>query len=316
MFCKFCGKRISTGESVCPHCGHEQGALHGGNAFWDLADKPVPAPRRIESERPQEGTRPRMRWFVPVCAAFAAICLLSFAVIFAANIRTRSAIEEVNGELSGLRSGYNELSTEMSTCLGQLKEEEEPSPEAPPDTEPVRPEAEAELVITKQPTDTLSAIGRKDRLVFSVVAEGTNLIFTWQKLGAGGEWESILFTYGRNNSYGLLIHDYNMSDQGRACSELIADGLTEKSEGEYRCIVSDQAGNEEYTESVFLSFEEEESSSGAGNEAPAAEPVNPPASSWSGGWEPDEEAEPTPDIGNGQTGADGGETEPEDEGND
>ena len=35
MFCKYCGKQIEPGSTVCPHCGKAQ-TLSGGVGFWDM----------------------------------------------------------------------------------------------------------------------------------------------------------------------------------------------------------------------------------------------------------------------------------------
>lgn len=106
------------------------------------------------------------------------------------------------------------------------------------------------IKITKQPSSVSTYIGRTDAMLFSVVAEGNGLRFTWQKYNdSKGDWDELVFDgNGFNDELGIRLYN----DQSNGTSELWTKDFKSTSFGTYRCLISDEQGTQVYSDSILI----------------------------------------------------------------
>lgn len=270
MFCKFCGESIDRRTMRCSSCGKSAAPLAGGVGFWDLAGQPSPAAPVVNAGEPQEpyGQNPEIPASyqnmnrpapkrVPILSVLA---LLLSLILLVMNIMMR-------GDIRSLERKYEELASRPN-WVGEILDELEPPTDngatesVPPETtdapsEPTEtttlPSALAPEWIREQPEDRVlsaeeSESGKSIKL-FELKVDGKDLEFRWEKYDAETDsWIEV-------DEKRYEEEDKNL--MGGELSMLILEEWSEDVYGQYRCVIYDEIGNREVSDSVFLKPAEE-----------------------------------------------------------
>ena len=176
-----------------------------------------------------------------VAVICAIVCVILCAACLASVSKATKGIETVVQEVQEMKQASVQL-TERITHLETVVD----------NTQTALNESTAAkyINITKQPSSVSTYVGRTDAMIFSVVATGTDLSFTWQKYDeASDKWNEVVFDgTGFNTDMGLRLYD----DSSAGTSELWTKNLTESAFGTYRCVITDSQGTTVTSESVQL----------------------------------------------------------------
>lgn len=277
MFCKFCGETIDRRTMRCSSCGKSAGPLAGGVGFWDLAGQPAPAApvvnpgemgephgRNAEVRTDYQNNKQPAPKKVPILALVAVVLSLILLVM---NIM-------LWGDIRVLEQKYEELASRPN-WVGEMLENIEPpanndaTEAALPDTtavpaeepgtiaapaETTTPPAEAKPEwIREQPEDRVLSAEEiesgKPMKLFELKVDGKDLEFRWEK-------------YDTEADIWIEVDEkrYEEEDEDRIGSDLavlILEKWSEDVYGEYRCVIFDEAGNREVSETVYLTPAEE-----------------------------------------------------------
>lgn len=252
MICKACGEPLNPGDEVCPNCKQRIAFVEGGVGFWDLLDgqqaqdqgqaltAPL-APQVTQASYSQPDNRsgssnpaPRIeaekkRLPLPAIVGGAAACCLMFfglGYLTVSNMRANSQITELQKQVNELESQATQAAAEAAA---QQEEQQGPA---------------GILPVSEAPSDAQATVGQTsegDQYLFRVVTAKSVSVddVEWQKHD-GQTWVPLQFDdTGYNEEYGLRLRIQH--DKG--ISALLAENLTAKSEGEYRCVIADGTWN-------------------------------------------------------------------------
>lgn len=239
MFCKRCGSKVDPNNPVCPNCGTRV-SLSGGNGFWDMAGEP-------KREIAQQPAGPIVKEKVVVkevkkspiipIAISAAFCFLFLSIMIVGRISAKKTVRNLT---SSYESQLNQQQVDYETQIEQLELkirllEEEVSKSVEPQF-PVR--------VLRPPTPETKPEGYSSPAgswLFGFFIEGSATEFKWEKQQKDGTWTAFEFDYRDVDArYGLKI----VQDLEAGISKLVAVGLTQESDGNYKCTAFTNHGSE------------------------------------------------------------------------
>ena len=133
-------------------------------------------------------------------------------------------------------------------------------------------------------TEPVGYVNNSGTWLFRFQIEGSAISFQWAKQEKNGEWVELKFDEcGIDPRFGLRLNE----DIRQGCSELLAAGLTEESDGNYRCTVQTDSGTESVE--VRLTIEADNSVEPTTIPATADEPEDEPGEELTDDSKPDEE---------------------------
>lgn len=251
----------------CSACGKSVGPLAGGVGFWDLAAQsapaaPVGAAAEIRGPQAQAG-EPRGNHPQPKGPAPKKVSILSIVGVvlllglLAMNIKMWADIRKLKQDYEDLRNKPNVLEQMLGNITNNALEEPDPqeTTQAPTQTTEVSvpPVEVAPDWICEQPKDRILSKEEieadKPIPLFELKVDGKDLEFTWEK-------------YDEKDEKWVEVDDrrYEDEDKNTIGGELVILLLEKWSEdvyGEYRCVISDEAGNQVISDSVWLKPAEE-----------------------------------------------------------
>lgn len=270
MFCKFCGETIDRRTMKCSACGKSAAPLAGGVGFWDLAGQPSPAApvvnagethepygQNAEISASHQNTKrpaPKRVPILSVVAVVLSLILLVMNIMMRGDIR---ALERKYEELAGGSNWVGEILDEIEPPTDNSTTEELPPKatgaptEVPPTT--TKPVEENQKWIREQPEDRVlsaeeSESGKSIKL-FELKVDGKDLEFRWEKYDAETDsWIEV-------DEKRYEEEDKNL--MGGEMSMLILEEWSEDVYGKYRCVIYDEIGTREVSDSVFLKPAEE-----------------------------------------------------------
>ena len=121
MICKYCGKKIRAGESVCSNCKRPVESF-GGNGFWDMSKKPPQREPEPEAEKAPVYIRateePKLLKLLPY-----GLILLLFIIVLILHASQGARIRRGEGEI---RRSFQLISTaeidSLRSDLASLRE--------------------------------------------------------------------------------------------------------------------------------------------------------------------------------------------------
>lgn len=239
MICKRCGNKLDPKNPICPNCGVAS-SLAGGNGFWDMAGDPqrvtaqqTSTPVVKEKVVVKEAKTPAI---IPIVLS-AVLCLLCLIMMIAGHVSTKKAAQEL---ISNYESQLNEQKAAYETQIKRLE-----SRISSLETEISRPvESQTPVRILRSPTPETKLEGYSNpegSWLFGFFIEGSATSFRWEKQQSDGTWIDLEFDYRDVDlRYGLKVEQ----DLEAGISKLIAVGLTQESDGLYKCTVITGHGSE------------------------------------------------------------------------
>lgn len=255
MFCKNCGKQITSRDNICHSCGTPQPNSLGGNGFWDILssneDNAQSHYSKIDDVADVGKRDPIwLKWAIILLCSLAILCsiLATAAVLFVKRDMenyTRK-IDAFSHSLSETDSSLRRLEenvVRLQETVNGLTPEEDCVDTANADN---NESSDGRVIITKQPSDERIPVGGSG-IAFKIIVSGNDYVFQWQK-EVQGAWHDIGNAQGCNSQI-----EYDSATNATE-NRLEIINATNDLSGIYRCKVSNTNNDTVYTTSVSLSI--------------------------------------------------------------
>lgn len=252
MFCKYCGSRTDSNNSVCERCMQPVNS-ENGNGFWDMAADPRAYSQTnkqvIEKVVVKEVKKPMLLPIV-ISTVICVFCLILLALNVATSKKTTKEI------VSTYEAQLNKQRIEYEETIGLLKSKVALAEEKASNLE----NADKCIEIIQTPSFEMKPLGFVNPVgtwLFELRVADVPISFQWEKQQKNGTWLPITFSgTGTETKYGFRLDE----NTKQGFSRLAANGLTKNSEGNYKCTVITEQGT--VSLEVTLTINETELTSG------------------------------------------------------
>lgn len=262
MICKYCGKVIDDGSSVCPYCGSElaapaeeaadsapQGYYEQAESYDDIPKVSLPKKSFLNKAKPQASAGAKSSAFKMQAGVDLkmVMCVLAALFSFICMLRIGAIKAEITEQSKTLSSQIGYVGSQVTSLDDRLNQID--STVAGVQSEAYNQLASQSIVITKDVTALTGPVtAGKYNVMFIVTAKGnlnTSTSFDWQKYNeATNGWVSIVFTGNAtsNDEYGLRLENLYDKTTSEYTTKLWANGITPDAKGTYRCVITDATG--------------------------------------------------------------------------